>query len=77
MVFWVNLIRSLYFDSLDDDDYYSKLNGEYVRKKIRLRTYDVSSNKVKLEIKQKIDIHQLKESLVISKKVNNEYEYRV
>lgn len=61
-------LRSLYFDSLDDVDYYEKLNGEYKRKKIRLRTYDVSSNKVKLEIKQKIDYHQLKESLVISKK---------
>ena len=62
------LLRSLYFDSLDDVDYYDKQGGEYKRKKIRLRTYDISSNKVKLEIKQKIDYHQLKESLVISKK---------
>lgn len=62
------MIRSLYFDSINDIDYYDKLGGEYKRKKIRLRTYDVSSNKVKLEIKQKIDIHQLKESLVINKK---------
>ena len=62
------LLRSLYFDSLDDVDYYDKQGGEYKRKKIRLRTYDISSNKVKLEIKQKIDYNQLKESLVISKK---------
>ena len=62
------VIRSLYFDSLDDNDYYDKQGGEYKRKKIRLRTYDINSNKVKLEIKQKIDYHQLKESLVISKK---------
>ncbi len=62
------LLRSLYFDSLDDVDYYDKQGGEYKRKKIRLRTYDISSNKVKLEIKQKIDYHQLKESIVISKK---------
>lgn len=62
------VLRSLYFDSINDDDYYDKLGGEYKRKKIRLRTYDISSNKVKLEIKEKIDYHQLKESLVINKK---------
>ena len=62
------MIRSLYFDSLNDNDYYDKLGGEYQRKKIRLRIYDLKSNKLKLEIKQKIDYHQLKESLVIDKK---------
>ena len=30
--------------------------------------YDINSNKVKLEIKQKVDYHQLKESLIITKK---------
>ncbi len=62
------VLRSLYFDSIEDNDYYDKQGGEYKRKKIRLRTYDINSTKVKLEIKQKIDYHQLKESLVISKK---------
>lgn len=61
------MVRSLYFDSIDDQDYYAKLGGEYQRKKIRLRIYDVNSNQVKLEIKQKIDYHQLKESLIIDK----------
>jgi len=61
------IVRSLYFDSHDDIDYYDKLGGEYIRKKIRLRIYDVNSNKVKLEIKQKADYHQLKESLIITK----------
>ncbi len=65
-------VRSLYFDSIDDEDYYDKLNGEYQRKKIRLRIYDHNSDKVKLEIKQKMDYHQLKESLIISKKDANE-----
>lgn len=66
------IVRSLYFDSYDDKDYYDKLNGEICRKKIRLRIYDTTSDKVKLEIKAKYDYHQLKESLVISKKAANE-----
>jgi len=74
------IVRSLYFDSYDDQDYYDKLNGEINRKKIRLRIYDTTSDKVKLEIKAKYDYHQLKESLVISKKdaneiINGNYEF--
>ena len=61
------LIRSLYFDSIDDIDYYDKLGGELKRKKIRLRLYDGSPDLIKLEMKNKYDIHQLKESLIISK----------
>ena len=34
------MIRSMYFDSINDDDYYEKLSGEVNRKKIRLRIYD-------------------------------------
>lgn len=74
------IVRSLYLDSYDDKDYYDKLNGEIYRKKIRLRIYDTTSDKVKLEIKAKYDYHQLKESLVISKKdaneiINGNYEF--
>ena len=61
------IVRSLYFDTPDDKDYYDKQGGEMIRKKIRLRIYDVNDNKAKLEIKGKYDYHQLKESLVISK----------
>lgn len=61
------VVRSLYFDTPDDQDYYDKQGGEMVRKKIRLRIYDTKDNKAKLEIKGKYDYHQLKESLVISK----------
>ena len=73
------LVRSLYFDSLDDIDYYDKLGGEINRKKIRIRIYDVNSNLVKLEIKAKYDIHQLKKSLIIDKNtaiklINGEYD---
>ena len=47
------MIRSMYFDSINDDDYYEKLSGEVNRKKIRLRIYDKEGELVKLEIKQK------------------------
>lgn len=72
-------IRSLYFDSLNNDDYYSKIGGEEVRKKIRLRIYDVDTDEVKLEIKRKINLNQIKESMIITKEdaiklINKEYD---
>ena len=63
------VVRSIYFDSPDDKDYYDKQGGEMIRKKLRLRIYDINSDTAKLEIKGKYDYHQLKESLVISKEV--------
>ena len=62
------LVRSLYFDSINDIDYYEKLDGLIQRKKIRLRIYEPNANKVKLELKSKYDYHQQKESLIITKK---------
>ncbi len=72
-------VRSIYFDSPDDVDYYDKQGGEMIRKKLRLRIYDINSDKAKIEIKNKYDYHQLKESLVISKDIakkiiNGDYE---
>ena len=64
-------VRSIYFDSPDDEDYYAKQGGEIVRKKLRIRIYDVNSDQAKIEIKGKYDYHQLKESLVINKKIVN------
>lgn len=71
-------IRSLYFDSLNNDDYYAKVNGEEVRKKIRLRIYDTSTDKVKLEIKRKMNVSQRKETTTISREdaialINKDY----
>ena len=43
-----------------------------IRKKLRLRIYDINSDLAKIEIKNKIDYHQLKESLVIDKKLAND-----
>ena len=56
-------VRSLYFDTIDDDDYYDKQGGEINRKKMRLRIYDSSGKVCKLECKAKYDYHQLKSSL--------------
>ena len=66
------MVRSLYFDSVDDEDYYDKLGGETIRKKIRLRIYDTVKDYVKLEIKAKYDNNQLKESIVINRKMAKE-----
>lgn len=74
------MVRSLYFDSANDNDYYDKLGGEANRKKIRLRIYDPKKDYVKLEIKAKMDVHQLKESIIINKKTAKELikgNYRV
>ena len=61
-------VRSVYFDNPDDIDYYNKQGGEIIRKKLRLRIYDINSDLAKIEIKGKYDYHQLKESLIINKK---------
>ena len=60
------LVRSLYFDSINDVDYYEKIDGLINRKKIRLRIYEPEAKKVKLELKSKYDYHQQKESLLIT-----------
>ena len=61
------IVRSIYFDNPDDVDYFDKQGGEMIRKKLRLRIYDINSDLAKIEIKGKYDYHQLKESLVVSK----------
>lgn len=60
-------IRSVYFDTYSDTDFYEKLRGVEYRKKIRLRTYSPDSPTVKLEIKRKVGDSQEKKSLIISK----------
>jgi len=62
------LIRSLYFDGIDDHDFVEKIDGIEVRKKIRLRNYGADSQTAKLEIKQKQGIMQRKRSLTLGKK---------
>ncbi|MCL2200770.1 MAG: polyphosphate polymerase domain-containing protein [Oscillospiraceae bacterium] len=61
------IIRSLYFDRLDDNDFEEKINGIEVRKKIRLRSYGENPNSAKLEMKQKQGMMQKKRSLTLDK----------
>lgn len=60
-------IRSLYFDTDANTDFYQKLSGDENRKKIRLRTYDPSADRVKLEVKRKFGDEQVKKSAIISR----------
>jgi hypothetical protein len=59
-------IRSLYFDTYNNLDYYNKLIGVSERKKIRLRIYDFDAKKVKLEIKNRYGPYMMKETVTIS-----------
>lgn len=60
------LVRSLYFDSVNQIDFAEKLAGVSDRKKVRLRIYDGDGSLCKLEIKQKNDDRQQKLSLIVS-----------
>lgn len=62
--YWV---RSLYFDSIYDGDYFDKINGLEFRKKIRLRIYSPDQETVKLELKQKQGAAQKKKSLLMTR----------
>lgn len=61
------IVRSLYFDTLNDYDYSAKILESEIRKKIRLRIYDPKSDFAKLELKQKQGKYQKKTSLKITK----------
>ena len=62
------IIRSLYFDTVYDDDFFEKLEGVETRRKIRLRIYDPKHDFAMLEMKQKQGAAQKKRSLKMSKK---------
>lgn len=61
------MVRSLYFDTLYDDDFHDKEDGLEDRQKLRLRTYNINDNNVKLELKQKFGNYQKKETISIDK----------
>jgi len=66
-------VRSLYFDSIDDECLYQKQSGNLLRKKIRLRTYgEGSNNTVKFEIKRKHGQIVRKDTTTISKEAAKE-----
>ena len=66
------MVRSLYFDSIYDNDYFDKISGLEVRKKVRLRIYSPEQTTVKLELKQKQGSAQKKISLSIKKELAEE-----
>lgn len=61
------MVRSLYFDTPDDKDFFEKITEQNLRRKIRMRIYSPKDTKVKMELKQKENIFQKKRSLTISK----------
>lgn len=60
-------VRSLYFDTLTDSDFFDKQDGIEKRQKMRLRIYDPAADFAMLEMKQKQGIYQLKRSLRVSR----------
>lgn len=62
-------VSSLYFDSAGLGCYYQNLNGDRVRKKLRIRFYDLSLKPempVFLEIKRKYDMVSVKDRLTMT-----------
>lgn len=60
------VVRSLYFDSVYDRDYYDTVDGLLSKAKVRLRIYG-SDGPVKLELKQKEGTDSWKQSLLLSR----------
>lgn len=65
-------VRSLYFDSIYDNDYFDKIDGLELRKKIRLRIYGPDQATAKLELKQKQGSAQKKISLSVPRALAQE-----
>lgn len=60
------LVRSLYFDSLNNIDFVEKSAGYERRKKVRIRVYNPNASNGKFEMKQKVGEYSHKKSLLIS-----------
>lgn len=60
-------VRTLYFDTVYDRDYYEKEDGIELRRKMRLRCYNPKNDFAMLEMKQKQGDMQLKRSLRIER----------
>lgn len=62
------MVRSLYFDSIDDADYHDKIDGLETRRKIRLRIYTPQDKTAKLELKFKRGAYQWKRSVSLDRR---------
>lgn len=60
------MIRSLYFDDIDDSAYEEKYAGVFARKKYRIRFYNCKDNVIHLERKKKAGNYIYKESAPIT-----------
>lgn len=60
-------VRSLYFDSFDNECLFEKQSGIMHRRKFRMRIYDIDSSTVKFEIKNKWDNQIFKETSTITR----------
>jgi hypothetical protein len=61
------MIRSLYFDTAYDTDFFEKQAGVELRRKVRLRCYDTNQAYAMLELKQKQGTQQMKRSLRVTR----------
>ncbi|GHV37723.1 molecular chaperone [Spirochaetia bacterium] len=61
------MVRSLYFDSLNNGDFRAKIDGMEEHKKLRLRIYAPGSKTAKLELKEKTGVWQRKRSITLSR----------
>ena len=60
-------VRSVYFDSIVNEDYEDKRNHADEKKRIRVRVYHPDDKVAKFELKRKSFERELKESIVISR----------
>lgn len=60
-------VRSVYFDSFDNQDYNEKMKKFTFLKRVRLRIYDIHSPIAKFEIKRKKAGRQIKDSLIVTR----------
>ncbi len=60
-------VRSVYFDSITNEDYMDKRNHADEKKRIRVRVYHPDDKVAKFELKRKFFGRELKESVVISR----------
>jgi hypothetical protein len=67
------LVRSLYFDTVNDRDYFEKEDGLFCRQKIRFRIYSTEDKFVKLEKKEKEGEFQCKRSLKMPREAVTEF----
>lgn len=60
------LVKSLYFDTVKNRDYFAKMDGLAQHRKLRLRLYDEDASFIRLESKRKYGERQVKDALTVT-----------